>query len=113
MDFGNNRIKDFSIDFKDLTKTYKHHPVTAAGILKEKMRNISEDSDLFRRLGENYTISGKKKTRWIVTGKNNIEYTWEHNLQDKKLYLVERKAHQKARHIGAGSVMSFIKNYFR
>ena len=74
-----------------------------------KNKNVRET------LGSNYKVT---KSRVFVpkenvdltkfSKKNYTAYTWHHDLDDNKIYLVKTSVHNEGRHMGANSVINSL-----
>lgn len=108
IDFGNKIVKGATVNFKNLTNNYNDHFVDAGNELLKRLKKAGVNDELVQKLGKNARRVGTT----IVSSTGKV-YTWHHNLRRGMLELVEQDAHQAARHMGAGSMMRFIKDMFK
>ena len=105
--FGKNAIKDSAIKFNKLTNNYDKHFSEASDMLLKKLKR-TKSGELIDKLGKN-----AKRVNTTIVAENGIVYTWHHDLGKKSLVLVEQSAHKRAKHMGAGSMMKFLGNFFK
>lgn len=108
IDFGNNIVKGATVKFAELSSEYGKHFSEAGNELLKRIQDADLDDNLVKKLGKKAKVVGTN----IVSSSGKV-YTWHHNLAKGQLELVEQSAHQAARHMGAGSVMRFIKDMFK
>ena len=118
IDFGNNIVKGATVKFAELSSEYGKHFDEAGKILENTMKNAQKGDVLLEKLGKITRNPGSTTVIsevWNPKTKKYVKtvYTWHHNLAKGQLELVEQSAHQAARHMGAGSVMRFIKDMFK
>ena len=99
--------KKFEIPFgSELGEKYGSHFSNANAYLKEQLKK----NDLVKNKFKDIKVSFPSAKTVKIDGKM---YTWHHNLKTKQLELVLREAHEAGRHMGAGSVMTIIKDMFK
>lgn len=108
IDFGNNIVKGATVKFAELSSEYGKHFSEAGNELLKRLKKAGTKDELVKELGKNARRVGTT----IVSSTGKV-YTWHHNLAKGQLELVEQLAHQTAKHMGAGSVMRFIKDMFK
>ena len=106
-------IRGSEIHFNDLTSNYGTHFEQGNKILINEL--YIKNKNVRETLGSNYKVT---KSRVFVpkenvdltkfSKKNYTAYTWHHDLDGNKMYLVKTSVHNEGRHMGANSVINSL-----
>ena len=106
-------IRGTEIHFSDLTSNYGTHFEQGNKILINEL--YIKNKNVRETLGSNYKVT---KSRVFVpkenvdltkfSKKNYTAYTWHHDLDGNKMYLVKTSVHNEGRHMGANSVINSL-----